>query len=200
MTPHTFIFIGRSGSGKGTQVQLLRDYITDKDPDTAQFCLSTGDRFRSFLKTNSHSQMLSKKIMDAGGLQPSFLAVFMWAGAFIEEVQGGEHIFTDGFPRTRSEAEILHSAWWFYNRDNPYVIEIAVSKDESRKRLLARGRADDNEEAIEERVNYYDKDVVPALDFYRNNDFYNFIAINGEQSAEKVHQDIVSALAIENKI
>ena len=62
------------------------------------------------------------------------------------------------------------------------------------ERLLGRGRIDDNHDDIKTRLGWYETDVVPAIDFYKNNPKYNFIEINGEQTIEKVHQDILGKL------
>lgn len=61
-------------------------------------------------------------------------------------------------------------------------------------RLKGRGRFDDNNEDIEARLKWYETDVMPAINFYRDNPKYNFLEIDGEQTIEKVHQDILSKL------
>ena len=73
---NTFIFISRSGGGKGTQVALLEQYIKDNDLGDF-FHLEAGDRFRAFFKKNTYTSNLAKEITNKGGLQPAFLAV--WA-------------------------------------------------------------------------------------------------------------------------
>ena len=80
----------------------------------------------------------------------------------------------------------------------PMVIHLEISREEAEKRLRNRGRADDvDADAIERRFAWYERDVVPAVDFYREDTAYRFLEINGEQSPEDVHQEIVARLMSE---
>jgi adenylate kinase family enzyme len=67
---------------------------------------------------------------------------------------------------------------------------------ECKKRLLARGRADDTPEDINSRLAWYETDVAPSVDFYRNNPNYNFCDVNGDQSVEDVFEDIKKQLGL----
>ena len=55
MKLQTFIFIGRSGCGKGTQVALLQKYIKTQDYKRPILYIETGERFRQFIKEPSLS-------------------------------------------------------------------------------------------------------------------------------------------------
>ena len=82
----------------------------------------------------------------------------------------------------------------FYKREKPTVIYINVSTKWSDDRLLARGRHDDSSlSKINKRLKWFDDKVVPAIEYMKKNPFYNFIEVNGEQSIEKVHADIIAA-------
>jgi adenylate kinase family enzyme len=193
--PQTFIFIGRSGCGKGTQAKLLQEKLELHTPITPVFYLETGARFRDFIQTNTYSSALSKDIMERGALQPEFLAVWNWAHLFIENLKGDEHLILDGTPRKLDEAEVLDSAMTFYGRLNPIVIFLDVSKEFSMKRFVDRGRADDiSIQAIEERMRWYDEHVVPAVRYYWQNPRYTLAHINGEQSIEDVHAEILKKI------
>lgn len=118
----------------------------------------------------------------------------MWGTVLLEELEDNMHLVFDGVARSLPEAEMLTTALEFYKREKPTVIYLDVSREWSEKRLLGRGRSDDvNIGKIDKRLDWFDKDVVPALDFFRKNPFYRFIEINGEQSIERVHSDIVAA-------
>ncbi len=193
--PQTFIFIGRSGCGKGTQAKLLQEKLASHTPATPIFYLETGARFRDFIQTPTYSSELSKSIMERGALQPEFLAVWNWAHLFIENLQGNEHLILDGTPRKLDEAEVLDSAMSFYGRLNPTVIFLDVSKEFSMKRFIDRGRADDvSMQAIEERMRWYDEHVVPAVRYYWQNPRYTLAHVNGEQSIEDVHAEILKKI------
>lgn len=197
MTPQTFIFIGRSGCGKGTQATLLQQKLREKTPEIPIFYLETGEHFRNYIKSDTYSANISKQIMEEGGLQPEFLAVWNWATLFIEKMQENQHLVLDGTPRKIDEAQVLDSAIKFYKREKPFVVFIDVSKEFSMARFKDRGRADDKSlEVIEERMRWYEEYVVAAVRYYWHNDDYTLLHINGEQSIEQVHAEIVSKVGI----
>lgn len=191
----TFIFIGRSGCGKGTQASLIKERLQKESPTTEIFYMESGARFREFIQGGSFSSQLSKEIYEQDHRQPDFLAVWNWAHLFVDNFTGKEHIMIDGTPRSLAEAKILDTALGFYKRDKPYIVYIDVSSEWSRKHLLARGRTDDKTlERINRRLAWFESDVVPAIEYYRDNPNYRFIEINGEQPIEKVQADIVAKL------
>ena len=104
------------------------------------------------------------------------------------------HLMFDGTPRRILEAHLLDSAFKFFKREKPHLIFLNVSREWARERLLARKRMDDDKKDIEARLAWYDTDVVPAIEFYRNSHDYNFHDINGEQTIEKVYADIIESL------
>jgi adenylate kinase family enzyme len=70
-----------------------------------------------------------------------------------------------------------------------------VSPEWSRERLTARGRADDvNKEDIEKRLKWFDLEVKPVIEWFRGENSYKVFDINGEQTIEQVHEDIISAI------
>lgn len=194
MTQKNFILIGRSGCGKGTQGKLLMEYLKKIDSSREVMYVQTGGEFRKFIDGDSITQRNSKKIMDEGGLQPEFLAVYIWANFFINNYKGNENIIFDGTPRKLYEAKILDSIWNFYKINYPTIIYLDVNKKWSVDKLLARGRVDDTEKDIEERLSWFETDVFPTVEYYKNNLAYKFIEINGEQEIEKVWQELESKL------
>ena len=195
MNKKTFIFIGRSGSGKGTQVKLLQEFLNTKLPGESVYTYTSGNHFRKYIeRKDNYSAQLSRDMMSEGELQPNFLAVWLWANAFVDNLTGDKHLIMDGAPRALVEAESLDTAMKFYGREKPVVIVINLSKEESRERLLSRKREDDTDESIEERISWYDTEVMPAVDYYHQNDDYEVLDINGEQSIEDVHAEIIEKL------
>lgn len=195
MNPQTFIFFGRSGCGKGTQAKLLIKHLEEKNPDERVVYLETGAKLREFVKEIGLTQELTAKVMNEGGLLPSFLPIWIWTHSFIRNLNGKEHLILDGLARRTYEAPILHDALKFYNRPKPIVLVINVSLKWSKERLLSRGRSDDKSGDIDTRLAWYETNVMPTVNFFRENDYYNVIDINGEQEVDKVHQDVISALA-----
>jgi adenylate kinase family enzyme len=191
-TPQTFIFIGRSGSGKGTQAEMLKAYL-EKEGSAPVTYVQTGQRFRDFTKGDSHTAQLAREVIETGALMPEFLGVWNWSSIFVESIKGDEHLILDGMPRRLREAHIFDSAMNFYERNMPMVIYLDISHDMAKERLLARGRADDNHDDIDRRLAWFETDVVEVLEWYERDRNYNFVRIDGEQSIEKINQDIMSA-------
>lgn len=194
MNPKTFVFIGRSGCGKGTQAKLLGDYLKEKTPEVPVFYMETGHVFRDFISRDSYSSNLAKEINEKGGLQPEFLAIWAWSHILVENLRGDEHLIIDGTPRKAREAAVLDSAFKFYKREKPFVIYINVSKDWSRERLLSRKRLDDTKADIEKRLEWFESEVMPAIDYFRGNEEYSFVDILGEQPIEAIHKELVAKI------
>lgn len=196
MTPQTFIFAGPSGCGKGTQVDLLKRYLAKKTPNIPQFSSYTGDGFRALMNGTTLASKLAKEILEAGKLQPEFLAIWLWADNLVKNITGKEHLFIDGSPRKQAESMVLDSALKFFGRNPVHIILVNVSDAEAKKRLLLRARHDDSGEEIARRLGWYASEVVPAIDYLKNQPGYLFYDINGEQSPEQVHQVIIKALQL----
>jgi len=77
-----------------------------------------------------------------------------------------------------------------------YVIIINVSRDWAIKLLLARGRHDDNEEDINSRLDWYETNVVPAINFFKEHTDYKILEVDGEATIEEVHKRIIESLGI----
>lgn len=196
MNQKTYILIGRSGCGKGTQGKLLSDHLKKIDPNRDVLYVQSGTEFREFIKGESHTQKLSRAIMEAGDLQPEFLAIYMWVNFLVNNFKGSENVIIDGTPRKYHEAGVLHSIFDFYNLEKPTVIHLAVSKNWSVDHLLKRGRFDDTRESIEGRLSWYETDVVPTIEYYKTAPEYRFVEINGERSIEEVHKDLIEKLGL----
>jgi len=194
MNQKTFILIGRSGCGKGTQGDLLMKYLKDKDPQRDTLYITSGAEFREFIKGDSATQKLSNELYMADKLQPEFLSVFMWINLLVKNYTDKKHLIFDGAPRRRHEAGVLDSIFDFYGLKDIYVLNIDVSEKWATERLEARHRMDDKSEDIAKRLAWYNTDVVPAIEYYKNNPRYKFLLINGERSIEEIHNEIIGKL------
>lgn len=173
---------------------MLGEHLRKIDPQRNVFFLQTGAEFRKFIQGGNYTQKLSKETYDEGALQPEFLSIYMWSHILAENFKEDEHLIIDGTPRKFHEAGVLHSIFDFYKREKPHLIFINVGEKWATDRLEGRGRIDDNRDDVKMRLSWYKTDVLPAIDFYRNNPKYIFLEINGEQTIEKVHQDILEKL------
>lgn len=189
--PFNFLFLGRSGCGKGTQSKLLIKYLQGNNFGETLY-IYTGDKLRNFVeKEENRAARLAKSKMKAGGLLPSFLAVWLWSGALIEGVEESNNVIMDGSPRTLLEAMLADDAMEFYDRKKVVPVFLETSEEWSTQRLLGRGRSDDSIESIKKRMAYFEKDVQPVIDYYEKRSKRRLIRINGEQSVEEVHREIL---------
>ena len=194
MTPQTLMFIGRSGSGKGTQAKLLLNYLKEKGAERFYY-LESGAKFREFIAGDGYTSKLSREINEHGGLQPEFLAIWVWSALLIQEfMDPSQHLVFDGTPRREVEARVFDSALAFYKRENPILFNLDVSREWSRARLKERRRLDDTVDEIERRLEWYDSEVAAVLTFFKSNPRYRVVDVNGEQSIEEVHKEIVKAV------
>ena len=195
-SPQTFIFFGPSGSGKGTQSELVIEYLKKLAPDIKTINIQTGQKFRDFSTQSNFTAHMTKEVMETGALMPEFLPIWMWTGMLIEDFTGKEHLIFDGMARREHEAVVLDSALRFYKRENPIVVSINVGDAWATERLLARKRLDDTEIEIKKRLTWYRENVLASINFFKNNPYYQFVEINGEQTIEDVHKEILSKIDI----
>jgi adenylate kinase family enzyme len=134
--------------------------------------------------------------MDHGKLIPEFLPIWIWTDFLIKHFSGNEHLILDGLCRRVDEAPVLTSALKFYGFKRPCVIFLNISKEEAHKRMKIRKRGDDTDEYIESRLAWFEKEVVPAMTYLKHNGYYEFIEINGDQSIEDVHKDILKRIVM----
>ena len=197
MKQKTYILIGRSGCGKDTQLRLIEDRLKELDPGRKIIDLKTGESLREYWGEEGYANDLSREINNKGLLQPEFLVIYLWGKKLIEKIRGNEHLIFDGSPRRLSEAKVLESALRFFKRDEPTVIYLNVSRQWSIDRLTGRGRDDDTVEQINQRLDWFGEYVTPALDYLKNNKRYKFVDINGEQTIEKVFEELVEKVGLE---
>lgn len=184
-----FILFGASGSGKGTQAELIQKRLEEID-DREVMYIQTGQRFRDLSKLDNYVARRSAEVTEAGGLQPVFLSVWNWTEGFMEDLKENQHLIIDGSPRRRREPPILESAFDFFEYDDVHIIFLNVPDDVVRERMMGRGRADDDEEKITRRLEWFNKYVIPMLDFYRNSDRYHFHEIDGTKTISEIHEEI----------
>ncbi|NTV44614.1 MAG: AAA family ATPase [Candidatus Yonathbacteria bacterium] len=193
--PLSFLFYGRSGSGKGTQAKLLEAYLK-KETGADVLYIETGKGLRDLAgKDKLLTGRLTKDVvMSEGGLMPEFLPIWVWADVLVNNYTGGEHLILDGLARRVDEVPVLSSAFRFFGIDRPYIIYLNVSRERAFTMLKGRGRADDTDESINRRLDWFDNSVQFALESIKSVPSYRYIEINGEQDIEKVQADIVAAI------
>jgi adenylate kinase len=193
MQPQTFVFFGQVGSGKGTQVKLLLDFLKARDGRESVYA-GTGDGFRKLIETDNYTAGLVKEYVHNGVLVPDFLTDAVFVNILIPNLSSEKNLIADGYPRTSSQSIVFEEMMKFFKRDEIKIIYIELSEEEAMKRNLLRGRHDDTKEGLTKRFNEYKNKVVPAMNYFKDKEGYEIHTINGEQSIEEVHKDIIKAL------
>ncbi|MBC7982049.1 nucleoside monophosphate kinase [Candidatus Parcubacteria bacterium] len=193
MNQTSVIFIGRSGCGKGTQSGLLIDYFKTLNKETSY--LSTGNEFRKLMaeKDNFTSKKV-ETILSEGGRPADFLCVAIIANYFKENFDQNKNIILDGGLRSLNEAKTVADVFHFYEIEGAPVFYIDVSHEWSVEKMKGRHRDDDSDEIFLAKKKWFDDEVVPAINYLENNTQFKFHKINGEQTVEQVHADILECL------
>lgn len=153
------VLLGPPGAGKGTQAQKLSEKLGIPQ-------ISTGELFRSNIENGTKLGLEAKRYLDAGDLVPSELT-----NQLVEDRLGdpdaANGFILDGFPRSLQQAKALHEMLERRGTDIDAVLEFRVSQDELLARLKSRGRADDTDDVILNRMKVYRDETAPLLDYYR---------------------------------
>lgn len=154
------VLLGPPGAGKGTQAQLISEKFGIPQ-------ISTGDLFRSNISEGTELGLQAKQYLDAGDLVPSEVTNKM-VEARLDEPDAAVGFILDGFPRTVDQADALAAMEEARGVTIDAVLEFRVPVEELVQRLLGRGRADDTEDIIRNRLNVYRDETAPLLEYYQN--------------------------------
>jgi len=182
------LIVGPQGSGKGTQGVRIAEAFGIP-------VVSTGDVFRANVAQGTELGKQVTSIIDAGDLVPDELTSAVVRDR-LSQPDAGEGFLLDGYPRNL--AQVMHLDEFLGGRDESLdaVIALVVPRDESLARLTARaaeqGRADDTAEAIETRLNIYERETAPILGVYGTRGIVD--EIDGVGGLDEVTDRIFAAL------
>ena len=180
------ILLGPPGCGKGTQaVNLVKKY---------DYCqLSTGDILRESVANETQTGKIVKDVLASGKLVDDGLIIKIMEEKIIETKSKPGRIF-DGFPRTLTQANELEGLLKRFQMELNLVIELVVDQHSLIERIMKRAqeseekREDDNSVIVEKRLEVYNRETKPIIDFYSSK--YNLNKIDGMQGIQEVSSTI----------
>lgn len=188
MKYNTIVFMGRPGSGKETQANLLSE-------KTGFTVFSTGKKFRELRDRTDMLGTHVKQAYDTAKLLPVWFAEYLFEDALFKLTPEDGIIF-EGTGRALDEAALFHEVTTWLGR--PYVVvNLDLNEEEARHRQTVRARiqsrTDSNTEAkITTRFDEYNAHTAKALDFFRQKGVV--IDVPAEGSIDSIHHDIVTKL------
>jgi adenylate kinase len=183
------VLVGPPAAGKGTQAGRLVDRFGGVHIATGEILRSNADRGTELGRTAS-------RYMDRGELVPDDVMIDMVLERLGEGDCAGGFVL-DGFPRTVPQAEALGKRLEELGRPLDAVISLQVGEDELRERLAARAEEqdraeDDDEDAIRRRLELFDRETEPLLDFYDGKGL--LVSVDAEGDVDEVTGRIAAAL------
>lgn len=179
------LLIGAPGAGKGTQAELLAERF-------GLTHISSGDLLRKHMSERTRIGRLVCDYVQRGDLVPDGIIMDMLYKPVVAASATGGYVL-DGFPRTVAQAQAAYEVASDLGVAVQVAVYIEVPREELERRLLARGRGtDDTEEVIAHRLQVYREKTIPLLEYYAGREW--MFAVDGTQSPDQVHSDIVSRL------
>ena len=177
------LFLGPPGAGKGTQANLFC-----KKYGLVHF--STGDLLRDEVSSGSVLGLKAAEIMNKGELVSDELVLSIVEGRLLNTNEGW---LLDGFPRNVNQANSLANLLEKLKQPLEGVILIKIADSYLIKRLLERGRKDDNEQVIINRLKIYREKTSPLIDLYKKQGLLK--EIEGNADIDVVFSCIEKSLA-----
>src|SRR5579871_3818389 len=211
--PPRLVLLGKQGAGKGTQAKRLADHYTTVH-------LSTGDMFRAQAAQGTAFGLEARRYMDAGDLVPDEIVMGVIEECLAPGGPLGDGFVLDGFPRTVPQAVDLDRV--LGARPLDLVIDLEVPREIVLDRIAGRRvcvscqtvyhinmppshnwtcdkcgnevrqRDDDTEEAVERRLELYERETVPIMDYYREQGL--LVVVDGVGEGDEVFERLVKVV------
>jgi len=178
------VMLGGPGSGKSTYAKELVKHFNIEH-------IYPGGMLRKEVEKGSEIGQAVKNIIDKGEFVPSNIVLDLIKQKVEESPKG---YILDGWPRYMQQVEEMEQA----NIEVDYAVFLDVSREEVLRRLLARGRADDKEEIINNRIDLYQRETGPVVEYFKKKP--GFISVNAEGSTpENIAKEIIKRIENEGK-
>jgi len=173
------VFFGPAGAGKSVQGQILA-------ARNGWRWLSSGQELR-----DTHDVELIRQMQSGKLVSPEKVNELM--GKALERAKNIDRVILDGYPRQLSQAKWLIEDAHLHGRSIALVVVVEVPRAELLKRLTVRGRVDDTQEAIDERLRIYRTEMYPILSYFTEQGI-NVAHIDGTGTVGQVHDRIMEEL------
>ena len=177
------LFLGPPGAGKGTQAALLSEA-------NSYLHLSTGELLRKEIDLNTDLGKKVKDIMNKGELVSDQLVLEIVKKNLSNDNKGW---ILDGYPRNLSQVNSLNDVLININQPLEIVFYLDIPEEILIKRLLLRGRKDDNEESIKTRLKIYKENTEPLIAYYEGVSLLEYI--NADDDLKTISADIKQKMA-----
>ena len=172
------IFLGIQGSGKSTQAKIAAEKLNLPYIETSQLLREKR------AQENENAERIAEAL-DKGNLVPNEITIRILKER-LEKPDCQKGYILDGYPRNEEQFQNLDS-------DIDKVFYVAVSDEETIRRLSKRARHDDTGQALKRRMELYHKETEPMLDKFREKGILK--EVDGERSIEEIAEDIESQVA-----
>ncbi len=183
------VLLGAPGSGKGTQATRLKDHLQVPH-------ISTGDLLRAEVAADSPLGQQAKAVMARGDLVSDEILLGMLEARF-SRPDTGDGFILDGYPRNLAQAAALDVLLQRIGQPMDVALQLEVDNelliDRLAGRAKAEGRADDSPDAVRYRLQVYDEQTAPVIEFYRAHG--QLTVVNGVGSLDEVFNRIIEAIA-----
>jgi adenylate kinase len=182
------VLVGAPGSGKGSQAARLRDHLQVPH-------VSPGVLLGAAVAAGTPLGLKAKAVMEAGNLVSDDIVLGM-----LEERLGQDDaragFVLDGYPRNLAQARALEQLLARLKQPVDIAVQLDVDTALLVERIAGRaaleGRADDTPESVRNRLNVYNEQTAPVVDFYRQKG--NLVCLDGVGSMDVVFNRIVEAI------
>ena len=185
------VISGAPGSGKGTQSAIIVE-------NYGLTHISTGDMLREEIKNGTENGKKAEVLINDGKLVPDEMIIAMLHDRVQKHIADGntKGFIFDGFPRTVEQAKALKEMLATYKTDVSIMLNLEVPEEELITRLLERGktsgRSDDNMETIKKRIDVYNTQTKPVMEFYKAEG--KLANINGVGTIDGIFEKISEAI------
>ncbi|KPJ54924.1 hypothetical protein AMJ47_02530 [Parcubacteria bacterium DG_72] len=210
--------MGKSGSGKGTQADLLIEKFGFE-------YIGSGELLRARAKKNDFTGRKIARVLKKGKLVPTPVIFKLWLDVMegLKSKKNLKGFVMDGNPRKLFEAYLIDELFeWYDWKNKAKALLLHISDKEAINRLTKRRicqkckeiipfvagfkkikechecggkliqRSDDTVSAVKKRLSWFKKEVQPIVNYYRKTN--RLIKVNGEQPIEKVFKDILKCI------